>query len=275
MLEDMIKDTLEPTGKDNRTQRRKVCVFGTILDPRLMLTFNKALARDDFRCMVTGMLDRTLARRCQPLLDASLRERIKLGEVQTAHILNESTMQGIDPEGASKEGATMNKVRFPHYGSSPPFHSCIIQTQFAASAMAILDSFGFSKFTKAFRQSGGVHEVWNLLSLEPNLHKSFDLLEMWFEGTQKVHCSETCKSRQLTLCSHTAMKSVCYITQTRIISAATLCVLNLMSMALLWLSTLLHELRMRHRHPTTACLPFMQHVLGSLTCLVLLNSLIR
>ena len=74
--------------------------------------------------------------------------------------------------------------------------------------MAILESFGFSEFAEAFRQSGGIHEVWNLLSLEPNLHKLFNILQMWFEGTQKVRCSETCKSHQLTLCAATLLQNL-------------------------------------------------------------------
>lgn len=74
--------------------------------------------------------------------------------------------------------------------------------------MAILDSLGFSDFIEAFRQSGGVHQVWNLLSLDGHLHKKFDLLEMWFEGTEKVRCSETCQSYQLVLCAATLLQNL-------------------------------------------------------------------
>ena len=56
--------------------------------------------------------------------------------------------------------------------------------------MAVLDSFGFSQFTEAFRKSGGVHEVWNLLSLDHNLHQTFDRLGMWFEGAEKVRYTD-------------------------------------------------------------------------------------
>ncbi|KAH0832857.1 hypothetical protein J3R83DRAFT_11784, partial [Lanmaoa asiatica] len=45
---------------------------------------------------------------------------------------------------------------------------------------------GFSEFTKAFKRSGGFHQVWNLLSLEPNLRFKFDRLELWFESTHQV-----------------------------------------------------------------------------------------
>jgi len=61
--------------------------------------------------------------------------------------------------------------------------------------MALLEQFGFSRFTEAFKKSGGVHEVWNLLSLEPNLRSKFDKLNLWFEHTDKVRHSETRQPR--------------------------------------------------------------------------------
>lgn len=73
-----------------------------------------------------------------------------------------------------------------------------LQTYFTAGAMAILDLFGFSKFTDAFKRSGGVHRVWNLLSLEPNTHSLFDGLNLWFESTHQVCHFRTCRSCQLT-----------------------------------------------------------------------------
>ena len=56
----------------------------------------KALARDDFRCMVTGMLDHRSVGHCQALLHESLNEDITMSEIQTAHIFNGSTLQGIE-----------------------------------------------------------------------------------------------------------------------------------------------------------------------------------
>ena len=57
--------------------------------------------------------------------------------------------------------------------------------------MAPLEDFGFSHFTQAFKKSGGVHQVWNMLPLEPNLHLKFDELDLWFERTSQVRHSET------------------------------------------------------------------------------------
>lgn len=70
--------------------------------------------------------------------------------------------------------------------------SPIIQTHYATGAMAILEHFGFPKFTEVFKRPGGVHQVWNILSLEPNLHFDFDNLNLWFEHTDQVRCSGIC-----------------------------------------------------------------------------------
>jgi len=60
----------------------------------------------------------------------------------------------------------------------------------------MLANFGFSRFTEAFSKSGGVHEVWNLLSLEPFVHRKFDILELWFEHTEQPHRYRICVSKQ-------------------------------------------------------------------------------
>ncbi|KAF8445072.1 hypothetical protein L210DRAFT_3476143 [Boletus edulis BED1] len=148
-LEDMVRDTMEPTGKYYGSAKQM------------------ALARDGFRCMVTGMLNRSSVDGCPVLLDEAQREDINMVTVEAAHILNESTMHGIDPEGISEGFPAVNK------------------TCYAAGAMALLESIGLSDFTEAFRNSGGIHQVWNLLSLEPNLCEKCDALELWFEHTQQ------------------------------------------------------------------------------------------
>ncbi|KAF8549144.1 hypothetical protein OG21DRAFT_1421787, partial [Imleria badia] len=154
-LEDMIKDSMEPTGKDYRTGRKR------------------ALARDGYRCMITAMIDETSLRRCADLRTIRKRGGINAVTVQTAHILNESTMQGTDPAGTSENSA---------------------ENHYAAGAMAILECFGLSNFTEAFKRQGGVHEFWNLLSLEPNLHRKFDTLDLWFESTPQPGRYSVCVS---------------------------------------------------------------------------------
>ena len=57
--------------------------------------------------------------------------------------------------------------------------------------MALPEDFGFSHFTEAFKTPGGIYQVWNLLSLEPNLHLKFDESDLWFERTSQVCHMET------------------------------------------------------------------------------------
>ena len=67
--------------------------------------------------------------------------------------------------------------------------------------MAILETLGLGHLAEAFRQPGGIHQVWNLVSLEPNLRTKFDRLNLWFENTGQVRNSETYKSHRLTTCA--------------------------------------------------------------------------
>ena len=67
--------------------------------------------------------------------------------------------------------------------------------------MALLENVGFSQITEAFKQNGGAHEVWNLLSLDLNLHDKFDRLDLWFERTIQVRHPETRQPYLLTGCT--------------------------------------------------------------------------
>jgi hypothetical protein len=106
-------------------------------------------------------------------------------------------MQGIGPAGINEDSAVVNKVRFHQQVSRPPLYSYIIKTHLAAGARTMLELFGFSELTDAFKRPGGVHRVWNLLSLESQTHSKFDRLNLWFESTHQVCYSETCRSHQL------------------------------------------------------------------------------
>ena len=72
--------------------------------------FNQALARDGYRCMITGMIDETSLRHCADLRTIQKRGGTNAVTVQTAHILNESTMQGTDPAGTSENSAEVSFI---------------------------------------------------------------------------------------------------------------------------------------------------------------------
>ena len=72
-----------------------------------LLMFDQALARDGYRCMITGMFDRGSLKRSAALRKIAESEGVNGVTIHACHILNESTTQGIDPEGNKVE----NKVR--------------------------------------------------------------------------------------------------------------------------------------------------------------------
>ena len=61
--------------------------------------------------MVTGMFDETSLSKSAALRNMEERDGANGVTVHACHILNESTMQGIDLEAISDHGATVNKVR--------------------------------------------------------------------------------------------------------------------------------------------------------------------
>ena len=60
------------------------------------------------------------------------------------------------------------------------------QRHHAAGMIAILTQFGLGSLANSLRAIDGVHEPWNMLSLEPHTHGDFDSLDLWFEGTDTV-----------------------------------------------------------------------------------------
>ncbi|KAF9654326.1 hypothetical protein BDM02DRAFT_3106658 [Thelephora ganbajun] len=157
-LEDMTRDCMMVDSKDYRTARRK------------------ALARDDYRCILTGMFDRTSLRFSRELDQLRRGLDATFTTIQACHILNESTMQGIDPTGASEDTAVMSK------------------TDYAVTAMSILRDFGLESHAQELLAPDGVHNLGNLLSLAQEVHTYFDNLDLWFEGTDEPNCYTVCVS---------------------------------------------------------------------------------
>jgi hypothetical protein len=154
-LEDLVKDYMEATGDDYETSGRKVRILCASCLPALLLTFDQALARDGFQCVVSGWFDRLSLEECVELRS----EQEHLGRMHTAvrptHILNGSATQDT-------------------------------QTDHTAGVMAILENFGFESLVQDLKEVGGIHKTWNLVPLRPDLHISFGNLDLWFEGTSEV-----------------------------------------------------------------------------------------
>lgn len=138
--------------------------------------------------------------------------------------------------------------------------------------MATLELCGLTDLTEAFIRPGGVHKVWNMLSLEPNLHFKFDQLDLWFDRIDEVRYSEARQPCALTdqARSRVATKSAYSIRTMKNTSAASCLVPKLALMAPILLSTSLQNSR-KPRRLTLDCLLFTQYVLELPTCLALPN----
>ncbi|KZV68374.1 hypothetical protein PENSPDRAFT_540997, partial [Peniophora sp. CONT] len=123
-----------------------------------------ALARDGYRCIVTGKLD-------QPHYEATavtglgVDQQLPIGGApgicytECAHIFPESINWEI---GDNSQESDNNKH--------------------AAEALSIIKSFGYEEVAKAL-QSSGVHSLQNVLTLPYDIHRNFNSLSLWFERT--------------------------------------------------------------------------------------------
>lgn len=153
----------------------------------------QALARDGFRCVVTGSFDtRALAsnleldQKCSDLDGVS-------ATVQACHILCGSTTQDIDPTWSDGIVTTTveNKVCSITIFSSPPsspLPTPVAQTDSTPTGVAILKHFGLTSLADEFL-TDGVHDLGNLLSLQSEIRNKFDRLDLWFESADKVRHS--------------------------------------------------------------------------------------
>ena len=107
----MIKEAMEADGKDHKTARRKVCISTSCAFSSPTLILDQVLARDGFRCVLTGTFNMAnLEENSELARMAEASPNFGVSTVVTCHILNESTMQGVDPRGDGKGGSVVNKV---------------------------------------------------------------------------------------------------------------------------------------------------------------------
>lgn len=143
---DMTKDRMEADRKNYQDARLKV------------------LARDRYQCVVTGYFDFKSVKENQDVAQRRSTQRRAVATINACHILSASTMRDVDSAGSP----TSDK------------------TEFAASALSILKVFGLEHLVNRLLPRDGVHDIRNLLSLEPNCHGYFDNLNMWFEHSEQM-----------------------------------------------------------------------------------------
>ncbi|KAI9455641.1 hypothetical protein HD554DRAFT_1032484 [Boletus coccyginus] len=114
---------------------------------------DRALVRDNWRCVVTGILDCRAPERIIAQLDPTT-----VGVyTQCTHIIPEDMCFGVEPK--SKEN---------------------IKLDYSASVLAVLKRFGcdINRFN-----GENVHSLTNVISVESNVHEAFDRLMLYFEAT--------------------------------------------------------------------------------------------
>ncbi|KAF8546694.1 hypothetical protein OG21DRAFT_1055035 [Imleria badia] len=109
-----------------------------------------ALVRDNWRCVITGILDC----RAPDSIIAQLDPTTVRVYTQCAHIIPEATYFGVEPK--SKENIKLE--------------------------LAVLKRFGYD--INMFKLNGeNFHSLTNVISVESNVHEAFDRLMLYFEAT--------------------------------------------------------------------------------------------
>ncbi|EKM51666.1 uncharacterized protein PHACADRAFT_261937, partial [Phanerochaete carnosa HHB-10118-sp] len=117
-----------------------------------------ALARDGFRCMLSGEYDLNSAKR-----NPAIRSDTSYGRAHTncCHILSESTLQDADPDNL--------------------YHDS--KRSYAATVLAVLESFGLKSIVAEVTRQNGIHHLSNVLTMITQFHQLFDSLHLWLEAT--------------------------------------------------------------------------------------------
>ncbi|EPQ57615.1 hypothetical protein GLOTRDRAFT_120712 [Gloeophyllum trabeum ATCC 11539] len=118
----------------------------------------QALLRDGYRCAVTGAYD-TLA---QDMLNDELADpQVWLVDTECAHIVPESTYFNVNTDNSQEASSKKDYV---------------------ASVLTVLSRFGYD----VDKLNGPkVHSLYNVMTLEHNVHNRFDRLQLWLEETME------------------------------------------------------------------------------------------
>ncbi|KAG9225746.1 hypothetical protein CCMSSC00406_0007756 [Pleurotus cornucopiae] len=122
-----------------------------------------ALIRDGYRCLITRRYDRAAENK----LDITPEELVAYGGLiatQCAHIIPASTYFDVN--------ITRKSTPDPN------------EKDYAASVLAVLKRFGYDVDTL---NGAGVHSLFNVMTLERNVHDMFDQLLLWLEATETAN----------------------------------------------------------------------------------------
>ncbi|KAF9490002.1 hypothetical protein BDN71DRAFT_1455270 [Pleurotus eryngii] len=122
-----------------------------------------ALIRDGYRCLITRRYDRAAENK----LDITPEELVAYGGLiatQCAHIIPASTYFDVN---ITSRNSTPNPNK-----------------DYAASVLAVLRCFGYDVDAL---NGAGVHSLFNVMTLESNVHDMFDQLLLWLEATETAN----------------------------------------------------------------------------------------
>ncbi|EPQ61155.1 hypothetical protein GLOTRDRAFT_109333 [Gloeophyllum trabeum ATCC 11539] len=121
----------------------------------------QALLRDGYRCTVTGAYD-FLA---QDMLNDELADpQVWLVDTECAHIVPESTYLNVNTDDSQQASS---------------------RKDYAASVLTVLSRFGYD----VDKLNGPkVHSLYNVMTLQHDVHNRFDRLQLWLEETDMANC---------------------------------------------------------------------------------------
>ncbi|KAL4251963.1 hypothetical protein ABKN59_005828 [Abortiporus biennis] len=167
-LQDMVDNFLEESPTDYRYARKV------------------SMARDGFRCMITGAYDSNSLVKA-PELRTRMLEDDDSGEtiIQCCHILNEYAAQNIDSGNPSR-----NKRR-----------------EYTFSVFEVLRKFGLQTIIDRLSVADGIHSLSNVLTLRSELCDHFDNLRIWLEPTSEENTYMVCEVHKSILRSYRNVKT--------------------------------------------------------------------
>ncbi|EJD42541.1 hypothetical protein AURDEDRAFT_185961 [Auricularia subglabra TFB-10046 SS5] len=125
-----------------------------------------ALAREGFRCILTGHYDMSSC-----LKNEELMRRVTAGShgymsTGCCHIFPQATVQNV-----SKDTDSVNDDK----------------RQYARALLAVMTLFGLDELAQEIASQNGVHDLSNIMIMSAGLHIAFDLLHIWLEPARTAN----------------------------------------------------------------------------------------
>ncbi|EJD33068.1 hypothetical protein AURDEDRAFT_117942 [Auricularia subglabra TFB-10046 SS5] len=125
-----------------------------------------ALAREGFRCILTGHYDLSSCMKNEELMRRVNAAGLAYLPTECCHIFSQATVQNVSKE----TGAVTDDKR-----------------QYATAVLAVMKSFGLDGLARDIASPNGVHDLSNIMIMSTGLHTAFDLLHFWLEPARTAN----------------------------------------------------------------------------------------